>query len=248
MPPLSFFLFLFAVFCFAAAFVSSKKQGTFWYNSDGGEREAACIYICLIFMRLKKTPSHDQVILLKKILKNYAKKTGVDISQGFIANTLVSYRKKNISSPEKSCEILSKQDVKVRVFLLNALMFIAAEDGIYTMADEQFFQQIRAKIRIPESTFLIIKQGYIQNGLNDRSRQQGEHTQKHTSSFFSEKYWKILDLKPGTDIQEVKKKYRQLAKQYHPDTCNGKNENERLAAQEKFLEITAAYEYILKQS
>jgi curved DNA-binding protein CbpA len=52
--------------------------------------------------------------------------------------------------------------------------------------------------------------------------------------------YKVLGLAKGASNEEIKKKYRTLAKQYHPD----KNPQDRAAAEQKFIEITQAYEVL----
>jgi len=54
-----------------------------------------------------------------------------------------------------------------------------------------------------------------------------------------QKYFEILGLSPTTDKSVIKKAYRKLAFQYHPD----KNDSEN--AQAKFIEITDAYEIVI---
>lgn len=56
-----------------------------------------------------------------------------------------------------------------------------------------------------------------------------------------EKYYKILGLDNSASDTEVKKKFRELAKKYHPDKNLSENSNER------FQEIQDAYERILKR-
>ena len=51
--------------------------------------------------------------------------------------------------------------------------------------------------------------------------------------------YKVLGLEPGASDEEVKKAYRRLAKQYHPDRNPGDE-----AAARKMQEINAAYEQI----
>ena len=51
-------------------------------------------------------------------------------------------------------------------------------------------------------------------------------------------YYKILTISPDASLLDVKKAYRKLALQYHPD----KNKNAN--AHEKFIEITEAYEVL----
>ncbi|MDO5754812.1 MAG: J domain-containing protein [Tissierellia bacterium] len=52
-------------------------------------------------------------------------------------------------------------------------------------------------------------------------------------------YYKILGVDKKADADEIKKKYRQLAKKYHPDLNKGDDK-----AQEKFKEINEAYEVL----
>jgi DnaJ-class molecular chaperone len=56
-----------------------------------------------------------------------------------------------------------------------------------------------------------------------------------------EKYYKILGLDSSASDTEVKKKFRELAKKYHPDKNPSENSKER------FQEIQDAYERILKR-
>ena len=52
-------------------------------------------------------------------------------------------------------------------------------------------------------------------------------------------YYSILELQPSATLQEIKKAYRRLALQYHPDRTN----NDRYAAVH-FTEIKEAYEVL----
>ncbi len=53
------------------------------------------------------------------------------------------------------------------------------------------------------------------------------------------RYFQILNLSPGASKDQIKKAYRKLAMRYHPDRNPGPD------AQQKFLEITEAYEYLM---
>lgn len=50
----------------------------------------------------------------------------------------------------------------------------------------------------------------------------------------------VLDLKFGVSLAEMKSKYKELAKRYHPDTHGGDK-----AAEERFKRINQAYTYLL---
>ncbi|MEZ5570861.1 MAG: curved DNA-binding protein [Halioglobus sp.] len=51
-------------------------------------------------------------------------------------------------------------------------------------------------------------------------------------------YYKILGVKPESDIKEIKTAYRKLARKYHPDM------NSDAGAEEKFKEVAEAYEVL----
>ncbi len=53
-------------------------------------------------------------------------------------------------------------------------------------------------------------------------------------------YYKILGVKQDAGVDEIKKVYRKLAKEYHPDSTKG----DRKKAEERFKEISEAYEVL----
>lgn len=59
--------------------------------------------------------------------------------------------------------------------------------------------------------------------------------------------YRILGVTPEDKEQTIKNAYRQLARQYHPDTLKGLSEEQKVIAQEAFLRIQKAYEFICSQ-
>ncbi|MBU0468294.1 MAG: TerB family tellurite resistance protein [Candidatus Omnitrophica bacterium] len=62
-----------------------------------------------------------------------------------------------------------------------------------------------------------------------------------------DKYYKILGLEPGASIAEVKKAYRKLALQYHPDRVAHLGKEYSDVAEEKFKKINEAHEKVTKE-
>ena len=57
--------------------------------------------------------------------------------------------------------------------------------------------------------------------------------------------WKIMELTPESSIKDVKKKYKTLAKKWHPDKTLSLNKDQK-KNNEIFVLITKAYEKIIK--
>eukprot|EP00931_Biecheleriopsis_adriatica_P120470 TRINITY_DN95599_c0_g1_i1.p1 TRINITY_DN95599_c0_g1~~TRINITY_DN95599_c0_g1_i1.p1 ORF type:complete len:200 (-),score=32.27 TRINITY_DN95599_c0_g1_i1:21-620(-) len=53
--------------------------------------------------------------------------------------------------------------------------------------------------------------------------------------------WSVLDLPEGSPAQKIRKRYRQLAGNYHPDRWQG-----NAGAKERFEEVTAAYQLLMQ--
>lgn len=52
-------------------------------------------------------------------------------------------------------------------------------------------------------------------------------------------YYQILDISKDASVDEIKKAYRRLARQFHPDVNPGSKE-----AEEKFKDINEAYDIL----
>ncbi|MBI9103172.1 MAG: J domain-containing protein [Spirochaetales bacterium] len=60
-----------------------------------------------------------------------------------------------------------------------------------------------------------------------------------------ETQWKILGLPPGSPPEEIRKTYRYLSGQFHPDTTGDLSLLQRRNAEEAFLKIKRAYEHLM---
>ncbi len=69
----------------------------------------------------------------------------------------------------------------------------------------------------------------------------GEEDSTSTEEFVN--YYEILNIKEDATDEEIKKAYRKLSKEYHPDTSKYKSEEEQKEAEDMFRLITKAKRY-----
>ena len=60
-------------------------------------------------------------------------------------------------------------------------------------------------------------------------------------------YYEILGVAKGASAEELKKAYRKLCLQYHPDKVGHLGEEFKRVAEEKMKEINVAYNYFEKK-
>lgn len=73
-------------------------------------------------------------------------------------------------------------------------------------------------------------------------QQQGATTARDAAA----RHYAVLGLSPGADMESIKKAYRTLSMQYHPDKVSHLGDEFRAVAEEKMKEINQAYDYFKK--
>lgn len=113
-----------------------------------------------------------------------------------------------------------------RVQLLYFLFGIAKADGTVSEAEIGLLENIAQQMGIDTPTFQSIKSMYYDD-LGSA--------------------YQILGINSNASNDEIKKAYRKMALENHPDKVSHLGEDIRRAAEEKFTQINAAYEKIKKQ-
>jgi len=75
----------------------------------------------------------------------------------------------------------------------------------------------------------------------------GQQQSRATAAQSEERYYAVLGLENGADFVMIKKAYRKLSMQYHPDKVAHLGEEFKGVAEEKMKEINAAYDYFKKK-
>jgi DnaJ like chaperone protein len=131
---------------------------------------------------------------------------------------------------------LTKNDYKKRSMVMQYLLNLAFIDGEFSKAEYMIIEDIANAIEIKRADLEnIIAQfeAYVNN-------------KKNQAKMDLAKAYEILEISQTASDEEIKKQYRKLVKQYHPDVITGQGANQETIdkATNKLQEINEAYEII----
>lgn len=201
------------------------------------QNEKDIFIIILVFLKELKDSEKEILFYLEDLFSEHPKEE---------FDKLFSNYKEDINILS-SCKNLSIQKPEIRYYALYSLFDLASRDRIYSLAEEEFIEEVRKLLRIHSDTFQYIKNIYINQGLKEERKIIEEQYKKRISKPDTAKnVFEILGISPEISKRELKKVYRILAKKYHPDKYHGQNEEIIQQAEEKFQEILEAYELVKK--
>lgn len=127
---------------------------------------------------------------------------------------------------EQICNDISmRTNPEVRVQLLHYLFGIGKADGNVSQSEIQVIERIAVYMRIPNQEFNRLKNMFFRDPSSD---------------------YKILGVSESATNDEIKKAYRKLAIEYHPDKVAHMGEAYQKGAKEKFQSVQDAYENLKK--
>lgn len=131
---------------------------------------------------------------------------------------------------------LTKSDYQKRLRVMEYLLNLAFIDGEFSEAEYMIVEDISNAIEIkrPDLDMMISRfEAYI-------------NSKKNQTKMDLAKAYKTLEIEETASNEELKKQYRKLVKQYHPDVITGQGADQATIdkATSKLQEINEAYEII----
>ena len=192
-------------------------------NVSPADFELNLLSLCSIVIKADGQVSQSEMDYVRQyFVSTYGKDKANAIFRSF--NEI---NKKGDISAQRVCSFLAQRTrYEVRLQLLHFLFGIAQADGSISNSEIQKIREIAGYLRVPLNEFDSIKAMFVKSANNS---------------------YKILDVPKSATDAEVKKAYREMAKKYHPDRVNTKDEAIKKGAEEKFKQVQAAYETIQKE-
>ena len=140
--------------------------------------------------------------------------------------TLKDILDKDIPLVDVTNQISNNMRFALRLQLMQYLFGIAKADGLVDDKEYQLLEQIAHGLRVENNEFNSLKAMFYTNSAS---------------------YYDVLNLSKSANDDEVKKAYRKLALEYHPDKVANLGADHQEASKIKFQKILEAYENIKKE-
>ncbi len=193
-------------------------------------------------MRADNKIQRSELYLFKNFMLSYFGQTAASKS----IDILKDIKDKSISI-EKQCATLNNiLNYTEKLEIIRFLFQLAYIDGDLNQRELLILNNISAYLQIRQQDYNYIRNTYFYYS----QRQSRSHSEEYSRSYQTStraKDYAILGVSETDSNDEIKKAYRQLAVENHPDKIEHLGETARKKAEENFVKINEAYQRIKKE-
>jgi DnaJ like chaperone protein len=229
-------LLLVASFWAFSYYVQSRIRA---YETSQTEAHNRFVYLLVnILVKIAQADGHFTKAELQTMLNFFQYNLRYNQSQMYWVKQLIKdARDEQAGMDELLTEFRNTFAYEPRLILLELIYQIIHTKQPPPQSELQQARRIAAFLQISSYDQRTIEAKYMY-------RQQREAA---TGARLEDEYYAVLGLEKGADFDAVKKAYRKLSMQYHPDKVSHLGEEFQRVAEEKMKEINQAYDYFKKK-
>ena len=202
-------------------YTSSYSGRQAYQRTSQGDFAASLLVLTAAVMKADGKVMRSELDYVKEF---YNRQFGAEKTKQQMA-ALKDLLKDTINVREITHQIRYQMQYHSRLQLLHYLFGIAGADGNISDSEVIEINRISSYLGIGQADFQSIKAMFV----------------RETGSDF-----KILEISPDANDNEIKKAYRKMAMKYHPDKVAHLGQDVKKQAEEKFRKVQEAYENIKK--
>lgn len=196
------------------------------------------IYLAGWLMQMNRTESKAKIQYVHSYLARFFRGEGV-FSQEMSAALRYETDVKSMYTWVNS----KMKDREQKVALLNFLIALSLVDGDVVKNEFDALVNFGASIGFER---LVVEGMINQQSSNRRQKEQSDEIAYVSRETLRMQSLKILEISGSAGTDEIKKAYRKLVKQYHPDRQQSVGTKQQEYSTQKFREIQQAYDYLME--
>ena len=237
-----FFSGLLAVFLLFAAlygFTYYIQRRVSLYESTQSETHKRFVYLLVhILVKIAQADGHFTRAELATMTNFFQYSLHYDADQMYWVKQLIKdARNASVSMEDLLREFRDSFAYEPRLILLELIYQIIHTKQPVIQDELRQARDIAAFLQISDYDLRTIEAKYM----------YGRQQSGQTTAVREEQYYAVLGLENGAGFEAVKKAYRKLSMQYHPDKVAHLGDEFKSVAEEKMKEINAAYDYFKKK-